>query len=55
LSASVEDEYFADGLTEEFIDALARTRDLKVLGRISSFQFKHRSVDAREPGISWLV
>jgi TolB-like protein/Flp pilus assembly protein TadD len=33
-------EYFADGMSEEFISSLSRLPDLKVIGRTSSFQFK---------------
>ncbi len=34
------DEFFADGLTEDIITNLARFRDLLVVGRTTSFQFK---------------
>ena len=33
-------EYFSDGMSEEFISSLSRLQDLKVVGRTSSFQFK---------------
>jgi serine/threonine-protein kinase len=33
-------EYFSDGMSEEFISSLSRLQDLKVIGRTSSFQFK---------------
>jgi len=33
-------EYFADGMSEEFISSLSRLSDLKVIGRTSSLQFK---------------
>jgi adenylate cyclase len=33
-------DYFSDGLSEDLITALAQSRDLKVIGRTSSFQFK---------------
>ena len=33
-------EYFSDGMSEEFISSLSRLSDLKVVGRTSSFQFK---------------
>ena len=33
-------EYFSDGMSEEFISSLSRLSDLKVIGRTSSFQFK---------------
>lgn len=43
-------EYFSDGLTEELISALAQVRELRVIGRNSSFQFKNRPSDARVVG-----
>ena len=39
LSADV-DEYFADGLTEDIVTNLSRFRELLVIGRSSTFQFK---------------
>ena len=47
FNAGGEQEYFADGLTEEILNALARTPDLQVASRTSSFQFKDRNIDAR--------
>lgn len=47
LSAEA-DEYFADGLTEDIITNLARFRDLRVIGRASSLQFKGRAIDLDE-------
>src|SRR5206468_5915025 len=35
-------EYFSDGLSEELIAALAQIKELKVIGRSSSFRFKER-------------
>src|SRR6266446_2121211 len=43
-SGNPGDEYFSDGLSEELIAALAKIRELKVIGRSSSFRFK----DGRE-------
>lgn len=43
LSAEA-DEYFADGLTEDIITNLSRFRDLLVVGRTSTFQFKGQAV-----------
>jgi TolB-like protein/DNA-binding winged helix-turn-helix (wHTH) protein len=40
MSPDPESEQFADGFTEELLDRLAGTRDLKVAGRTSSFSFK---------------
>ena len=39
-SASEENEYFSDGITEEIINALAKIEGLKVTSRTSSFSFK---------------
>ena len=47
LSAGV-DEYFADGLTEDIITNLTRFRDLMVVGRTSTFQFKGRAIPLQE-------
>ena len=44
LSEARDQGYFADGLSEELIDRLARTRDLYVPARTSSFFFKDRRV-----------
>ncbi len=40
MSASEENEYFSDGITEEIINALAKIDGLKVTSRTSSFSFK---------------
>jgi TolB-like protein len=47
LSADVDD-YFADGLTEDIITNLSRFRELLVIGRTSSFQFRERKVGLPE-------
>ncbi len=47
MSEKGDQEYFSDGLSEELIDRLARSRDLKVIARTSSFQFKGRNEDVR--------
>ena len=43
-------EYFSDGMSEEFISSLSRLRDLKVIGRTSSFQFKGKTDDSKTIG-----
>lgn len=43
-------EYFADGMSEEFISSLSRLPDLKVIGRTSSFQFKGKTDDSKSIG-----
>jgi TolB-like protein/cytochrome c-type biogenesis protein CcmH/NrfG len=50
MSEKKDQEYFSDGLTEELIDHLARSSDLKVIARTSSFQFKGRNEDIRSIG-----
>jgi adenylate cyclase len=52
-------EYFADGMTEEILNALARVPDLRVAARTSSFAYKGREVDirdvARELGVATVL
>ena len=43
LSASPEDEYFADGITEDVIAHLSKIQALRVISRTSVLPFKHRS------------
>ena len=43
-------EYFSDGISEEFISTLSRLQDLKVIGRTSSFQFKGKTDDSKTIG-----
>jgi TolB-like protein len=50
LSAEQDQEYFADGIAEEILHALARMRELRVAGRTSSFQYKGRNEDLRQVG-----
>ena len=40
MSVGDDDEYFADGLTEELLNSLSRLPDLRVTARTSSFYFK---------------
>lgn len=44
MSASQENEYFSDGMTEEIINALAKIQELKVTSRTSSFFFKGKNL-----------
>jgi eukaryotic-like serine/threonine-protein kinase len=46
LSGS-DDEYFADGITEEILNALAHIEGLRVAARSSSFSFKGKREDPR--------
>jgi eukaryotic-like serine/threonine-protein kinase len=55
LSADAEDEFLADGLSEELILALSRGRRLRVVGRTTAFTMKGKSHDAREIGARWNV
>lgn len=50
LSPEGDQEYFADGLSEELLNVLAQSQDLRVAGRTSSFAYKGRNVDLREIG-----
>jgi TolB-like protein/tRNA A-37 threonylcarbamoyl transferase component Bud32/Flp pilus assembly protein TadD len=50
LSADPENEYFADGITEEVLNGLAQVRGLHVVARTSSFQFKGKHLDLRTIG-----
>lgn len=45
MSPGHDHEYFADGLAEELLDALARVADLRVPSRTSCFAFKGKDVD----------
>ncbi len=49
-SGDPKDEYFSDGLSEELIAALAQIRQLKVIGRSSSFRFKERREESKTIG-----
>ena len=59
MSANADDEYFSDGLTEDIITELARFRELAVIARNSTFQFKGRALDVasvgRELGARYVV
>jgi len=46
MSSDQAQEWFSDGLTEEILNALARTPDLLVAARTSSFKYKHSDDDA---------
>lgn len=45
MSSDQNQEWFADGLTEEILNALARTPDLLVAARTSSFKYKGSNED----------
>jgi TolB-like protein len=48
LSSGADDGYFADGLTEEIINALAALPDLLVTARTSAFYFKGKDIPVPE-------
>jgi TolB-like protein/Tfp pilus assembly protein PilF len=50
LSADPEQEYFADGIVEEIITGLSRSKQLLVIARNSSFAYKGKSPDIRQVG-----
>ncbi len=50
LSGDAEQEYFADGLTEDIITALSIWRSFPVIARNSTFAYKGQSPDIREVG-----
>jgi len=50
LSPGHDQEYFADGLTEELLNVLAKNPRLRVAGRTSAFQFKNKQEDLRVIG-----
>jgi len=47
-SGNPDDEYFADGMSDELTSALGKVPRLRVAARSSAFIFKGRNVDARE-------
>jgi TolB-like protein/Flp pilus assembly protein TadD len=48
LSGDPEQEYFADGITEEIINTLTTVPGLRVIARTSAFAFKGQSTDIRK-------
>lgn len=55
MSSDPENEFFADGVTEEIINALTQIEDLRVVARTSAFSFKGKQVDLRTVGESLKV
>ncbi len=45
MSRDEENEYFADGLSEELLNVLTKIRGLRVASRTSAFSFKGKDVD----------
>jgi adenylate cyclase len=59
MSGEAEQEFFADGLTEDIITELSRFRELFVISRNTSFKYKGRPLDvqnvAKELGVQYVV
>jgi adenylate cyclase len=59
MSGAAEQEFFADGLTEDILTDLSRFRDLFVISRNTSFKYKGQAVDvkkiARELGVQYVI
>jgi TolB-like protein len=50
MSSSQENEYVADGMTEDVITLLAQSPTVNVIARNSTFKYKNQSPDIREVG-----
>jgi len=48
MSGDAEQDFFADGLTEDILTELSRRRELFVISRTSSFVYKGQAVNMRE-------
>jgi TolB-like protein/Tfp pilus assembly protein PilF len=48
MSGDTGNEYFADGLSEELLNLLAKIPDLRVAARTSAFKFKGEKIDVQE-------
>jgi adenylate cyclase len=59
ISGDLEQEYFADGISEDIITGLSKLRWFFVIARNSSFAFKGKTVDvkrvARELGVRYVL
>jgi adenylate cyclase len=59
MSGEPEQEFFADGLTEDILTGLSRFPELFVISRNSSFKYKGQAVDvrkvAREIGVQYVL
>ena len=59
LSRNPDQEYFSDGIADDIITELSRSRALFVIARNSSFAYRERSLDvrqiARELGVRYLL
>ena len=50
MSPDKDNEYFSAGITEEILNALARTPGLRVAGRTSAFSFKGKNESVQRIG-----
>src|SRR6266481_9655968 len=50
MSGDPEQDYFADGMVEDIITGLSRSKSLFVIARNSSFTYKGKAVDVKEVG-----
>src|SRR5262245_23777764 len=50
LSGDPKQDYFSDGITEDILTELSRARDLRVLARNTTFQYKGKAVDVGKLG-----
>ena len=59
MSNDPEQEYFSDGLTEELISNLSRLKDMRVISRTTSMQYKGTKKDiktiGRENGVNYIT
>jgi adenylate cyclase len=59
MSGEAEQEFFADGITEDILTELSRFRDLFVISRNSAFVYKGKSINvqqvAKELGVQYVV
>lgn len=59
MSGAAEQEFFADGLTEDILTDLSRFHELFVISRNTSFKFKGQAVDvkkvAKDLGVHYIV
>ncbi len=50
LNNDPEEEYFGDGIADEILITLSNIKELRVVGRSSSFQFKNSTLSIKEIG-----
>jgi TolB-like protein len=59
LSPAVDSAYFSDGLSEEVLNLLSQSPEMRVIARTSSFSFRDRNADivtiARTLGVRYLL